>query len=133
MILKTEVFEIRNHEDVVKARQKAREFALELKFGLVDQTKIVTATSELARNTLIYGGGGALTYELISEGARLGLKLTFVDEGPGIHDLELALKDGYTTGNGLGLGLGGARRLMNDFHISSIPGKGTTVIATRWR
>jgi serine/threonine-protein kinase RsbT len=133
MILKTEVFEIRNHEDVVKARQKAREFALELKFGLVDQTKIVTATSELARNTLIYGGGGALTYELISEGARLGLKLTFVDEGPGIHDLELALKDGYTTGNGLGLGLGGARRLMNDFHISSIPGMGTTVTATRWR
>ena len=132
MILKRESLEITNQEDVVKARVKARELARDLKFSLVDQTKIVTATSELARNTLIHGGGGMVSYELLGEDARLGLRLIFSDEGPGIADIDLAMKDGYTTGDGLGLGLGGSKRLMSEFKIASTPGKGTTVTVTRW-
>lgn len=101
-------------------------------FGLIDQTKLVTAASELARNTVDYGGGGTVTLERVQKGGRVGLRLVFEDHGPGIADVELALTDGYTSGNGLGLGLGGARRLVNDFEISSQPGRGTRVTVTRW-
>ena len=124
---------IRNQEDIVRVRQLTRERALAQGFSLVDQTKIVTAASELARNTLDYGGGGEVTVEVLYQGARKGVRLVFVDHGPGIENIELALKDGYTTGGGLGLGLSGARRLCNDFDIQSRPGEGTRVAITRWR
>jgi len=124
---------IRNQEDIVRVRQTTRERAVAQGFSLVDQTKIVTAASELARNTLDYGGGGEVTIELIFEGARKGVRLTFVDRGPGIADIEQALKDGFTTGNGLGLGLSGARRLSNEFSIESKPGEGTKIAIARWR
>jgi serine/threonine-protein kinase RsbT len=124
---------IRAAEDVVVVRQLVRQRAIELGFNLVDQTKIVTAASELARNTLQYGGGGSVIIEGIEETARQGLRLTFQDAGPGIPDIQLAMKDGYTTGTGLGLGLSGARRLSNDFHIESKVGEGTRVVITRWR
>src|SRR3954454_16798463 len=124
---------IHTPEDVVAVRQAVRQRAVELGFNLVDQTKIVTAASELARNTMTYGGGGVLRLEGIEEGARRGLRLTFEDQGPGIPNLELALKDGYTTGNGLGLGLSGARRLSNEFAIDSKVGEGTRVTIVRWR
>ncbi|HTH00197.1 MAG TPA: anti-sigma regulatory factor [Vicinamibacterales bacterium] len=120
-------------EDVVAVRQAVRQRAVELGFNLVDQTKIVTAASELARNTLQYGGGGTLRIEEIIEGPRRGLRLVFEDDGPGIANLELAMKDGYTTGNGLGLGLSGAKRLSNEFDIHSRPGEGTRVTIVRWR
>jgi serine/threonine-protein kinase RsbT len=124
---------VQTAEDVVAIRQAVRQRAVELGFNLVDQTKIVTAASELARNTLQYGGGGTVTIESVEMPGRRGLRLTFADEGPGIADIELAMKDGYTTGGGLGLGLSGARRLSNDFHIDSKPGQGTRVTITRWR
>jgi serine/threonine-protein kinase RsbT len=124
---------IQASEDVVFVRQLVRQRAIELGFNLVDQTKIVTAASELARNTLQYGGGGSVIIEGVEETARRGLRLTFQDSGPGIPDIQLALKDGYTTGTGLGLGLSGARRLSNDFHIESKVGEGTRVVITRWR
>jgi len=124
---------IRSSEDVVRVRQVARERAIAQGFSLVDQTKLVTAASELARNTLEYGGGGEVTVELLDESARKGVRLTFTDKGPGIPDVDLALKDGYTTGNGLGLGLSGARRLSNEFSIESKLGEGTRVAITRWR
>lgn len=117
----------------MRARQAARQWAIELGFSLVDQTKIVTAASELARNTVIYGGGGHMLLEALNDGPRRGLRLTFEDEGPGIADVQTALRDGFTTGSGLGLGLGGARRLMSDFSISSEVGRGTRVTAVRWR
>jgi serine/threonine-protein kinase RsbT len=120
-------------QDVVRARQAVRRMAEDLKFSLVDQTKLVTATSELARNTVIYGGGGNLTVEAVEENKRMGLRLTFEDQGPGIPDIALALKDGYTTGDGLGLGLGGAKRLVNEFDIQSQPGTGTRITALRWK
>ena len=120
-------------EDVVVIRQAVRQRAVELGFNLVDQTKIVTAASELARNTVQYGGGGRVTIEGVERLGRRGLRVTFEDEGPGIPDVELVMRDGYTTGGGLGLGLGGARRLSNEFHIDSTPGKGTRVTITRWR
>jgi serine/threonine-protein kinase RsbT len=120
-------------EDVVAVRQAVRQRAVELGFNLVDQTKIVTAASELARNTVQYGGGGTVTIESLEDLGRRGLRLTFADNGPGIKDIELAMKDGYTTAGGLGLGLSGARRLSNDFHIASTPGEGTRVTITRWR
>lgn len=120
-------------EDVVRARQAARQWAIELGFSLVDQTKIVTAASELARNTVLHGGGGGMRLEMVDEGSRRGLRLTFTDQGPGIADLEQALKDGFSTGGGLGLGLSGSRRLMSEFAISSQPGRGTTVATVRWR
>jgi serine/threonine-protein kinase RsbT len=132
-VLVSEQRPIRSSEDVVGVRQAVRQRAVELGFNLVDQTKIVTAASELARNTLTYGGGGVLRLEGIEEGARRGLRLTFEDQGPGIPNLELALKDGYTTGNGLGLGLSGARRLSNEFAIDSRVGEGTRVTIVRWR
>ena len=120
-------------EDIVRVRQAVREWAVRQGFGLIDQTKIVTAASELARNTLDYGGGGSVLLEAVSDGRRLGLRLTFEDQGPGIPDVELALKDGYTTGSGLGLGLSGARRLSNEFEIQSRVGIGTRVTITRWK
>jgi serine/threonine-protein kinase RsbT len=124
---------IRSQEDIVRVRQATRERAVAQGFSLVDQTKIVTAASELARNTLDYGGGGEVTIEVVYEGPRKGVRLVFVDQGPGIADVEMALKDGFTTGGGLGLGLSGARRLCSEFSIESKPGEGTRVAITRWR
>jgi len=124
---------IRSAEDVVAVRRAVREGSIAAGFSLVDQTKIVTAASELARNALTYGGGGTLALELLNDGARRGLRLVFEDQGPGIADVELALRDGFTTGGGLGLGLGGARRLVNEFSIESAPGKGTRVAVVRWK
>jgi serine/threonine-protein kinase RsbT len=120
-------------EDVVAIRQAVRQRAVEMGFNLVDQTKIVTAASELARNTLQHGGGGRVTIDAVEDFGRRGIRLTFEDDGPGIPDVALAMKDGFTTGGGLGLGLSGARRLSNDFSIESAPGKGTRVTITRWR
>ena len=119
-------------DDIVRVRQRVRDWAISLGFSLIDQTKLVTAASELARNTLIYGGGGTATLEAITENGKRGLRLTFEDHGPGIPNLDLALKDGYTTGNGLGLGLSGARRLTQEFSITSRPGDGTRVVIARW-
>ena len=124
---------VQTSEDVVSTRQAVRQRAVELGFNLVDQTKIVTAASELARNTLQYGGGGAVTIDAVEELGRQGLRLAFEDSGPGIPDVQLALKDGFTTGTGLGLGLSGARRLSNEFLIDSRVGEGTRVVITRWR
>jgi serine/threonine-protein kinase RsbT len=132
-VLKTETVPIASSSDVVMVRQRVRAWTLELKFSLVDQTKIVTAASELGRNTLEHGGGGFLELSLAENGTRRGIRLRFSDQGPGIPDLDLALKDGFTSGSGLGLGLGGSKRLMHDFEIDSKPGIGTTVTAIRWR
>jgi serine/threonine-protein kinase RsbT len=120
-------------EDVVRVRQETRRCAIEAGFGLVDQTKIVTAASELARNTLDHGGGGQAIIDIVQNGARRGVRIVFEDNGPGIPNIALALKDGYTTGKGMGLGLGGARRLCSEFAIESLPGKGTSVIIGRWK
>jgi serine/threonine-protein kinase RsbT len=125
--------EVETAEDVVSVRQIVRQRAVELGFSLVDQTKIVTAASELARNVVQYGGGGRVTIEPVDNLGRRGLRLTFEDDGPGIADIDLAMRDGYSTGGGLGLGLSGARRLSNQFEIVSAPGKGTRVTFTRWR
>lgn len=132
-VLRDETLLIRSSEDIVRVRRVVRERAVAQGFSLVDQTKIVTAASELARNTLAYGGGGAVKLEELNHAARRGIRLTFTDEGPGIPDIERALTDGYTTGTGLGLGLGGAKRLSNEFDISSRQGEGTRVTITRWR
>jgi serine/threonine-protein kinase RsbT len=123
---------IQSDADVVRVRQVTRELAVALGFRLVDQTKIVTAASELARNTFVHGGGGVVLLEAFEDGARRGLRLTFTDKGPGIADVGRALADGYTTGSGLGLGLGGAKRLSNEFELSSAPGQGTRVRIARW-
>jgi serine/threonine-protein kinase RsbT len=132
-VIRDEQVPLRTEDEVVRVRQVTREWAISLGFGLVDQTKIVTAASELARNTVIYGGGGVVRLEALNDGPRRGLRLTFEDKGPGIADLTLALKDGYTTGHGLGLGLSGAKRLMSEFEIQSAPGQGTRVAVTRWK
>lgn len=132
-VTRREERELRGEEHVVEVRKRVRELAAGLGFSLVDQTKMVTAASELARNALNYGGGGLVELTLLEEGARRGLRVTFTDHGPGISDVELALRDGYTTGNGLGLGLGGAKRLVNEFDIESRPGEGTRVAITRWK
>jgi serine/threonine-protein kinase RsbT len=132
-ILSSERHAIRTSDDIVAVRQTVRQRAVGLGFSLVDQTKIVTAASELARNALHHGGGGFATIEAMQEGARRGLRLVFQDSGPGIADIELALRDGYTTGGGLGLGLGGARRLSSEFQVESRPGEGTRVTIIRWR
>ncbi len=124
---------IRSSQDLVLVRQAVRTWAAELKFSLVEQTKVVTAASELARNTLDYGKGGEVTLEVLSEGFRKGLRLSFADKGPGIPDIELALRDGFTSGGGMGLGLGGAKRLMSEFSIESKVGEGTRVTVTRWK
>jgi serine/threonine-protein kinase RsbT len=122
---------IRTGDDVVRVRQEVRRYAIEAGLGLVDQTKVVTAASEIARNTLDYGKGGQAIMDVVQIGARRGVRIQFEDNGPGIMDIELALKDGYTSGKGMGLGLGGARRLCNEFAITSTPGKGTTVTIAR--
>ena len=132
-VLKHDTLAVRTEQDVVLVRQAVRRWAAELGFSLVDQTKIVTAASELARNTLIHGGGGSARLEALAEGIRKGLRLTFEDQGPGIPDLDLALQDGYTTGGGLGLGLGGSRRLVSEFTIDSRAGEGTRVSVTKWK
>src|SRR5947199_9964284 len=124
---------IRTSEDIVAVRQQVRAWAAKMGFGLVDQTKLVTAASELARNTLSYGGGGTALLEAVGNGGRLGLRVTFEDDGPGIADIALAMKDGYTTGGGLGLGLSGAKRLSNEFEISSRVGEGTKISIVRWK
>ncbi len=131
--LRDEAFPIRLSEDIVKIRQMTRELALMQAFSLVDQTKIVTAASELARNALEHGGGGEVRLEALQDGNRRGVRLTFVDQGPGIPDLEQALKDGFTTGKGMGLGLSGSKRLVNEFEIHSEAGKGTRVTIARWK
>ena len=128
-----ETLPVRSSHDIVVVRQVVRTWALELGFNLIEQTKIVTAASELARNTIDHGGGGTARLQSLRDGGRVGLKLTFEDKGPGIADLQLALTDGYTTGGGLGLGLSGARRLSSDFDIDSRPGEGTRVTITRWK
>ena len=128
-----ETLQVRSSEEIVLVRQAVRAWAAELGFSLVDQTKMVTAASELARNTVLYGGGGSVRLEMLNSGNRRGLRLTFEDQGPGIPDIALAMKDGYTTGGGLGMGLGGARRLSNEFEIFSRVGEGTRVSITRWK
>jgi serine/threonine-protein kinase RsbT len=132
-VLKAESFPIRTSEDIVKIRQAVRTHAVSLGFSLVDQTKLVTASSELARNTLDYGGGGAAQLEVIENDRRAGIKLVFEDQGPGIPDIEQALVDGFTTGGGLGLGLSGAKRLSHEFQITSKLGVGTSVSILRWK
>jgi serine/threonine-protein kinase RsbT len=124
---------LRSDDHIVLVRQAVRQRAIEQGFSLVDQTKIVTAASELARNTIIHGGGGQATIELVSDGIRRGIRLVFEDSGPGIANIELAMKDGYSTGGGLGLGLSGAKRLSNEFAISSTPEAGTRIVITRWK
>lgn len=124
---------IQSSEDVVKVRQEVRRLAIEAGLGLVDQTKVVTAASELARNTLDYGKGGTALMDILQHDLRRGIRIVFEDNGPGIADVEMALKDGFTSGKGMGLGLGGARRLCNEFVIVSSPGKGTTVTIARWK
>jgi serine/threonine-protein kinase RsbT len=131
--VKDETMPIRSSEDIVRVRQAARELATAQGLSLVDQTKIVTAASELARNTLDHGGGGTVRLEALNSETRLGVRLTFEDQGPGIPDIDLALTDGYTTGRGLGLGLSGAKRLSNEFEIFSRIGEGTRVMIARWK
>lgn len=133
IVVKDESLPIKTSEDVVRVRQAVRGQAITAGFSLVDQTKIVTAASEIARNTLDHGGGGEVRIESLQNGTRHGVRLTFSDQGPGIADIALALSDGYTTGKGLGLGLGGAKRLSSEFAINSKPGAGTKVTFARWR
>ncbi len=128
-----ETLPVRSAEDVVRVRQQVRTRAVGIGLSLIDQTKVVTAASELARNTLEHGGGGVMRLQVVRRGARRGVRLTFTDKGKGIPDTELALRDHYSTGSGLGLGLGGAKRLCNEFEIASTPGEGTTVTVVRWR
>jgi serine/threonine-protein kinase RsbT len=130
---KHEALPIASDDDIVRVRRRVRDWAVQIGFSLVDQTKLVTAASELARNTLVYGHGGTLLMEAVLNDSRRGLRLTFDDEGPGIPDVDLALKDGFTTGSGLGLGLSGARRLSHDFQLTSKPGEGTRVVIGRWK
>lgn len=130
---KTSTIPVLVESDVVKVRQSVRAIAVEIGLSLVDQTKVVTAASELGRNLLIYGGGGEVILDLVTDGIRRGVRAAFIDEGPGIADLEQALRDGFTSGSGMGLGLGGAKRLVNDFDLVSKPGEGTRVTITKWR
>jgi serine/threonine-protein kinase RsbT len=132
-VIRDETHDLTRGEDVIVARRRVREWAIAAGFSLVDQTKLVTAASELARNLIEYGGGGTMRLEQLNDGAKRGVRLVFEDRGPGIADVEQALRDGFTTGNGLGLGLGGAKRLVNDFDIQSRPGQGTRVTIARWK
>lgn len=132
-VLRDDRIGVRAVDDIIKARQLVRDSAIAQGLSLVDQTKLVTAASELARNTLVHGGGGDMHLEALNDGARRGIRVTFSDQGPGITDIALAMKDGYSTAGGLGLGLGGTKRLVNEFAIDSEPGKGTTVTILRWR
>jgi serine/threonine-protein kinase RsbT len=130
---RTETVNITLEEDIVRVRRNTRKLAIECGFSLVDQTKMVTAASELARNTFVFGGGGTATLEILEDGGKTGLRVTFQDSGPGITDIDQAMEDGYTSGAGLGLGLGGSKRLVNEFDIHSKVGEGTTVVITRWK
>lgn len=133
VVSRRDTLEIRASDHVVLVRQAVRKWTAELGFSLVDQTKMITAASELARNTVDYGGGGVVRMEVLADGVRKGLRLSFEDQGPGIADVELALTDGYTTGKGMGLGLSGSKRLVNEFEIASRVGEGTRVTITRWK
>jgi serine/threonine-protein kinase RsbT len=133
VVLKEDSHPVRSAEDIVRIRQAVRTWAVQIGLNLVDQTKIVTAASELARNTFDYGAGGDMLMQHVQNGSRRGLRLTFEDKGPGIPDIEKAMRDGYTTGGGLGLGLSGARRLSSEFEITSKSGEGTRVSITRWK
>ena len=124
---------VRTEEDIVISRQKVRALTQQLKFSLVDQTKMITAASELSRNTVVHGGGGQMRWEVLEQGLRRGLRLHFEDNGPGIADVQLALTDGWTSGGGMGLGLPGSKRLVHEFDVQSTPGQGTHVIITRWK
>ena len=132
-IKKSETLSVRSSAEVVGVRQAVRKWAIEVGFSLVEQTKVVTAASELARNMIDYGGGGAMRMEALDDGLRRGLRLHFEDQGPGIPDVPGALRDGFTTGGGMGLGLGGAKRLSNEFEIRTAPGEGTHITITRWK
>lgn len=132
-VIKSDVMPIRSEQDIVMARQTVRKLTQEVGFSIVDQTKFVTAASELARNTLVYGGGGELRWQILYEGARHGIRLCFEDHGPGIPDMAQAMTDGWTSGNGLGMGLSGSKRLVNEFEIVSSPEVGTKVTITRWK
>jgi serine/threonine-protein kinase RsbT len=132
-VIRDEQRPVADDHDVVAVRRTVREWAIAAGFSLVDQTKIVTAASELARNALQYGGGGTVRLQALNDGPKRGLRLTFEDQGPGIPDVERALMDGFTTGGGLGLGLGGAKRLVHEFELDSRPDAGTRVTITRWR
>ena len=133
MLPKTERLPVTTEAHVVTVRQVVRKLAIEIKLSLVDQTKMVTAASELARNLLIYGGGGEVVIDIVNDRSRVGLQVQFIDQGPGIADIDLALKDGYTSGSGMGLGLGGAKRLVNEFELKSKPGEGTHITLRRWK
>jgi serine/threonine-protein kinase RsbT len=132
-VLRDELIGLRSMDDVIKARQLVRDCAIFMGLSLVDQTKLVTAASELARNTVVHGGGGEMRLHALNDGPRRGVRAVFADTGPGIPDLELAMKDGYSTRGGLGLGLSGAKRLVNEFAIETKPGTGTTVSIIRWK
>jgi serine/threonine-protein kinase RsbT len=132
-VIRNETRAVTRGEDVVIVRQLVREWAIAAGFSLVDQTKLVTAASELARNQVEYGGGGQVVLQALNDGAKRGLRLVFEDKGPGIKDVEQAMRDGFSTSSGLGLGLGGAKRLVNEFDIQSRPGEGTRVTITRWK
>jgi serine/threonine-protein kinase RsbT len=132
-ITKTETLPLEHEQDIVAARQAVRKLTQELKFSLVDQTKMVTAASEIARNTLIYGGGGVMTWEVLADGLKAGLRLRFEDKGPGIPNMDLAMMDGWTSGSGLGMGLSGTKRLVNEFDVQSQVGQGTRVTIARWK
>jgi serine/threonine-protein kinase RsbT len=131
-VVRTSRLELRAEQDVVRARQEVRQQAQALRFSLVDLTKLVTAASELARNAVVYGGGGSMEIEVLEEGARRGLRLRFADQGPGIADIGMAMTEGWSSGSGLGLGLTGAKRLCSEFDIDSAPGRGTRVTVSRW-
>ena len=124
---------LRSEQDIVASRQKVRALTQQLKFSLVDQTKMITAASELSRNTVVHGGGGEMRWEVIEQGLKRGLRLFFEDKGPGIKDVQLALTDGWTSGGGMGLGLPGSKRLVHEFELKSVPGQGTMVSITRWK
>ncbi len=132
-VLKSETQPVRCEGDIVLVRQAVRKWAVEIACSIVDQTKVVTAASELARNLLIYGGGGEVHLSILQEGMRKGLRVVFEDQGPGIPDLDLAFKDGYTSGKGMGLGLGGAKRLVNEFDLVTKVGEGTRITITKWK
>ena len=132
-VLRDDRIGVRAVDDIIKARQLVRDSAITQGLSLVDQTKLVTAASEIARNTVVHGGGGEMRLETLNDGTRRGIRITFSDRGPGIADIALAMKDGYSTAGGLGLGLGGTKRLVNEFNIESAPGNGTTVTILRWR
>jgi serine/threonine-protein kinase RsbT len=133
LISRTETISVRAQHDIVNVRQMVRSWCMTMGMGLVDLTKIVTAASEIARNTVEYGGGGTLTLEDVRDGIKQGVRLIFADQGPGIPDIAVAMTDGYTSGNGMGLGLGGTKRLVDNFEIESTPGVGTRVAITKWK